>query len=418
MPATPHVLIIGAGLAGLACARQLSLVGLSCTILEASDGVGGRVRTDHVDGFQLDRGFQVFLSGYPEAQRTLDYPALKLRAFHPGALVRYGGRFHRISDPFRRPQDLFHTLMSPIGSLRDKLRILRLRWDALHQRVCAPTGGASRRTQQVLQEYGFSPAMLTRFFQPFLGGVFLDEALQAPCWLFEFVWAAFSRGTIALPEQGMGAIAVQLAAALPAGSIRLSATVDHVEGNRVTLESGERLVGDAVVLATDYAAAAKLRGAAPIAMSARHASTLYFDAAMSPVRRPWLIVNGDGSGPVQTFCVLSEVAPTYAPPGRSLIAVNLRSSVATAMGDRRQAVLEQLREWFGAPVNAWRHVRTDEISGALPPLALLHAPHTVGSPRTTSGLYLCGDYCESGTLDGALVSGRKTAEALSATHYT
>ncbi len=122
--------------------------------------------------FQLDRGFQVFLSGYPEARRVLDYPALKLRPFHPGALVRYAGRFHRISDPLRRPQDLSPPLTSPIGSLGDKLKILGLRQDALNQRLCGRVGGGERTTMEALQAYGFSPAMQERFFRPFLSGVF------------------------------------------------------------------------------------------------------------------------------------------------------------------------------------------------------------------------------------------------------
>jgi phytoene dehydrogenase-like protein len=133
MSANPRVIIVGAGLAGLACARHLSQAGFACSLLEASDAVGGRVRTDRVDGFQLDRGFQVFLTGYPEAGRMLDYPALQLQPFHPGAMVRYAGGFHRISDPLRRPQDLLSTMMSPIGSFGDKLKVLRLRRDALRR---------------------------------------------------------------------------------------------------------------------------------------------------------------------------------------------------------------------------------------------------------------------------------------------
>lgn len=126
---TPRVLIIGAGLAGLACARGLAETGLACTVLEGSDGVGGRARTDRIEGFQLDRGFQVFLTGYPEARRTLDYASLDLQPFHPGALIRYAGRFHLVSDPLRRPQDLMQTWLSLVGSLGDKFRVLRLRRD-------------------------------------------------------------------------------------------------------------------------------------------------------------------------------------------------------------------------------------------------------------------------------------------------
>lgn len=412
MSATARVIIVGAGLAGLACARQLVRHGLSCTVVEASDEVGGRVRTDRVDGFQLDRGFQVFLTGYPEARRVLDYPALKLRPFHPGALVRYAGRFHRISDPLRRPQDLFSTLTSPIGSFSDKLNILRLRHDALNQRLCGRVGGGERTTMEALQAYGFSPAMQERFFRPFLSGVFLDQSLSSPCQLFEFVWAAFSRGAIALPQMGMGAIAGQLAASLPVESMRLRTPVAQLDGTQVVLASGERLSAEALVLATDYATAATLRGKPVPTAPGRPATSLYFEAPAPPVRGPWLIVNGEQEGPVGTACVLSEVAPSYAPPGRAVISVSLSDQTTPGNGNQQEAVRKQLRDWFGAEVDAWRHLRTDHISRALPPIAQLSARNGKTSPRLRAGLYQCGDYCETGTLDGALLTGRKAADAI------
>lgn len=389
MSATPRIIIIiGAGLAGLACARALSGRGLSCTILDASDEIGGRVRTDRVDGFQLDRGFQVFLSGYPEAQATLDYPALKLQTFHPGALVRYAGRFHRVSDPFRRPQDALATAMSSIGSLRDKLTMLKLRQDALHRQLSTRAGGGAQTTLEALQAYGFSSAMQERFFRPFLGGVFLDQSLSTPCGVFEQVWAAFSYGAIALPREGMGAIARQLAEEIPKATIRLRAPVACLDGGRVVLASGERLDSAAVVLATDYATAA------------------------APVRGPWLMVNGDGQGPIGTASVLSEVSPAYAPAGRALVAVSLADQSTSDSPELLAAVRRQLCDWFGRQAEDWRHLRTDCIDRALPPLSVLAVQNGVGQPRIRPGLYHCGDYCASGTLDGALRSGRQAAEAL------
>lgn len=180
---TPQVLIIGAGLAGLACARHLTNAGLACTILEASDGIRGRVRTDRVEGFQLDRGFQVFLTGYPEARKSLNYAELNIMPFHPGALVRYAGRVHVMSDPLRRPQDLPQMLLGPIGPLADKFRMLRVRRDTF----CSKMRHSPQSTHDMLKAYGFSDAMLTRFFRPFLSGVFLETELRTPCWIFELV---------------------------------------------------------------------------------------------------------------------------------------------------------------------------------------------------------------------------------------
>lgn len=412
MSASARVIIVGAGLAGLACAGHLVRRGVACTVVEASDEVGGRVRTDRVNGFQLDRGFQVLLTGYPEAANVLDYPTLHLQSFHPGALVHYGGRFHRISDPVRRPQDVLSGLMSPIGSLRDKLTTLRLRQDALNHRVCAQAGGGNRTTLEALASYGFSAAMRERFLRPFLGGVFLDQSLSTPCPIFEFVWAAFSRGAIALPQAGMGAIPAQLASSLPVGSLHLHTPVTQLDGKQVVLASGERLSADAVVLATDYATAATLRGEPIPAAPSRQSTTLYFDAPTPPVRGPWLLLNGDQQGPIGTACVLSEVAPSYAPAGRALISISLSDQTGSVQENLQGIVRAQFREWFGASVDGWRHLRTDHISRALPPIAYLADKNGAGSPRLKPELYQCGDYCETGTLDGALLSGRQAADAI------
>ncbi len=380
-------------------------------VLEASDGIGGRVRTDRVEGFQLDRGFQVLLTGYPEARKALNYGMLDLMPFHPGALIRYGGRFHVLSDLFRRPRDLVQTLVGPIGSLADKLRMLRMRRDALQQRLCSEMGDPARPTYEVLQAYQFSDAMVTRFFRPFLSGVFLETALTTPCWVFELVWGAFCRGATALPRDGMGAIARQLADSLPPGTIRLNEAVQHIQGPSVVLESGEQLTGDVLVLATDDATATRLRGEHVPTPSARGSMTLYFDAPAAPQRGPWLMLNGEGTGMVRTLCVLSEAAPSYAPTGRALISVTTTEQIG-AHDDAPRAVRQFLQSWFGSQVDEWRHLRTDHIHRALPPIELLSPGNRVAQPRAAAGVYLCGDYRESGTLDGALLSGRKAAEAI------
>jgi phytoene dehydrogenase-like protein len=408
---TPQVLIIGAGLAGLACARRLTNAGHACTVLEASDGIGGRVRTDRVEGFQLDRGFQVLLTGYPEAREMLNYPALNLMPFHPGALIRHAGRVHVMSDPFRRPQDLPQMLLGPIGSLADKFRMLRMRRDALQQRLCSHMRDPALPTRDVLQTYGFSDAMVTRFFRPFLSGVFLEAELSTPCWIFELVWAAFCRGATAVPRDGMGAIAQQLASALPPGTIRVNHAVQQIQGLSVLLESGERLTTCVLVIATDDETASRLRGEHVPSASARGSMTLYFDAPVAPQRGPWLMLNGEGDGVVRTVCVLSEAAPSYAPPGRALISVTATGQDDTHE-DISQAVRLYLRSWFGSQVDEWRHLRTDRIFRALPPIDVLSPDYRTASPRAAVGLYLCGDYRESGTLDGALLSGRKAAESI------
>lgn len=209
----------------------------------------------------------------------------------------------------------------------------------------------------------------------------------------------------------MGAIAQQLAAPLPLETMRVNQAVQHIQGSNVVLESGEQLTGDVLVIATDDATAARLRGQ-PIAGSAtRSSTTLYFDAPASPQCGPWLILNGEDHGLVRTLCVLSEAAPSYAPIGRALISVTTTQQMA-AGDDFPEAVRRFLKSWFGSQVDEWRHLRTDQIYRALPPLELLSPGNRTAAPRAAPGLYLCGDYRESGTLDGALLSGQKTAEGI------
>ena len=190
----PDVVIVGAGLAGLCCARELVQRGVGCVLLEASDGVGGRMRTDLVDGFRLDRGFQVFLTSYPEAQRILDFNKLQLRPFLPGALVRFHGRFHELTDPWRRPFAAIRSVWSPIGSLADKLRIASLRHQSLRgtseQRFLDP----EITSLELLQRCGFSESMIDRFLKPFFGGIFLDPRLQTSSRMLHFVFRMLSTG--------------------------------------------------------------------------------------------------------------------------------------------------------------------------------------------------------------------------------
>ncbi|MEM9667041.1 MAG: FAD-dependent oxidoreductase, partial [Bacteroidota bacterium] len=182
------VLIIGGGLAGLSCARVLQHQGVSYTLMEASDALGGRVRTDEVDGFLLDRGFQVLLTAYPETERQLDYQRLGLRSFYDGALVFTGRGFQRVADPRRQPSAAWSTLRASVGSVADKLRILRLRQAVTRPPLQTLFERPETSTLDALRtRYGFSDTMIERFFRPFFGGIFLDQSLAASSRMFEFV---------------------------------------------------------------------------------------------------------------------------------------------------------------------------------------------------------------------------------------
>jgi phytoene dehydrogenase-like protein len=413
MISLPEVVIVGAGLAGLSCARHSGEHGIACQILEAAEDVGGRVRTDQVEGFLLDRGFQVLLTAYPEAQRVLDYPALDLRPFYPGALVRFNGQFHRVADPWRRPVDALTTVFSPIGTFWDKCAVARLRHRVRTGSIEELLQRPETSTFDALRNAGFSEAMIERFFRPFFGGVFLDRDLRTTSRMLEFVFRMFSQGAIAVPARGMGAVAQQLASRLPPGTVRTATPVKGLQDGVVSLASGERLQPRAMVIATDGATAAQLLGERSIPPS-QTVTCLYFSSPKAPLDEPVLILNGERRGIVNSVCVISAVAPTYAPLNAALVSVTVLGE--PPLGDRalETAVRSHLATWFGNDVRyQWRHLRTYRIPYALP---RQYPPSQVGVGdirHVRPGLVVCGDRYGTASINGALQSGRSAAEAIS-----
>jgi phytoene dehydrogenase-like protein len=401
-----QVVIIGAGIAGLCCALRLQEKNIPCVVLEAADAPGGRVRTDMVDGFLLDRGFQVLLTAYPEARRLLDYKALGLRTFAPGALVRVQGKLHRVSDPFRQPWTLPSTLLAPIGSLADKLAIVRLRSHVRQGTVEEIWSRPETSSLEALQGFGFSPRMIDSFFRPFFGGIFLETELATSSRLLEFVFRMFSEGHAALPAAGIGAIPEQLAARLTPGTIRLGARVEILSEGKVVLRRGERVPAAAVVIATE--ATRLLPDLHPPAF--HDTACLYFAAARAPVAKPLLVLNGEGGGPVDNLCVPSAVSPTYAPAGQALISATVIGAADAEEKALEHEVRRHLTSWFGITVADWRHLRTYRIPLALPARKSLE-PAAL-PVRRKPGIYVCGDHRETPSLQGAMMSGRRAAEAV------
>lgn len=405
-----RVVVIGAGMAGLCCALELQSQGISSVVLDAAGTPGGRVRTDKVEGFLLDRGFQVLLTAYPEARRVLDYRALGLRSFLPGALVRTGGRFHLVADPFRRPWAALSSLRAPVGSLHDKLLIPRLRSRVLQGSPEEIWTRPETTTAEALRGFGFSERMIDSFFRPFFGGIFLETALASSSRLFEFVFRMFSVGRAALPSGGMGAIPAQLAGRLTPGTLRLNARVQAIGEGEVFLEKGERLRAAAVVIATDSTEAARLLP--ELHPPGWHGTAcLYYAADRDPVGKPVLVLNGEGEGPIDNLCVPSTVAPSYAPAaGKALVSVSVTGAGEANERELESEVRKHLTTWYGPRVSDWKHLRTYRIPRALPARRSLE-PAAL-PVRRRPGTYLCGDHRETPSLQGAMVAGRRAAEAV------
>lgn len=413
MAAPWDVIVVGAGLAGLTAAIHLQNAGMSVRVLEAQDGAGGRVRTDSVGGFRLDRGFQVLLTAYPECRRHLDYEELDLHPFEPGALIRSGGQFLRMADPWRRPTLALETALKAPGTLLDKLRVAGLRARATQGTLADVFRRPETSSLQLLREIGFSSAFLDQFFRPFFGGIFLGRDLGTSSRMLEFVFRLMAQGEQVLPAGGMQAISDQLASNLEDGTVEYNAPVRTLRERGVVLQDGRELdAGVAVVLATDGPAAARMTGGKVTLPTSRAVTCLYYAAAKSPVDGPWLVLNGERhGGPVNNLCVPSAVAPGYAPEGQALVSVSV---LGIPSGDDRtldEEVRRQLGAWYGrGEVRDWELLRVYRIRHAQPEQApgfLLRR-----RSRVASGWYACGDHLETASLHGAMLSGRRVARAI------
>jgi phytoene dehydrogenase-like protein len=404
---SPDVLIVGAGLAGLCCARRLQTAGVTFQILEASDGIGGRVRTDVVDGFRLDRGFQVLLTAYPEAKLQLDFDRLDLYVFESGVRVELDGGSCHIADPARHPNRFFSTLAAPVGRLGDKWKLRRLAGKLKQRGVEQTFARSDMTTLQLLKRRGFSSGMLDRFFRPLFGGVFLDPQLSVSCRYFDFLFKMIAEGEAALPGLGMQAIPGQLAERFPAGAVRLDTRVQSVEEGRVRLESGETLQAERVVVATEGPAAFEL-GLPVETVRSRGVTCLYFAAPEPPLHGPVLVLNGS-RGQINSLAVLSEVAPSYAPPGKALVSVTVPGVPTRDPQQILIPVREQLRRFYGRAVEKWKPLKTYLIPHALPVVEKLE---WCKPARLSPNLYVCGDWRATPSINGAMESGRRAAEEL------
>ncbi|MET9069587.1 NAD(P)/FAD-dependent oxidoreductase [Streptosporangium sandarakinum] len=402
MPET--VVVVGAGLAGLACAVRLHAAGVPVRVVEAEDEVGGRVRTDVVDGFRLDRGFQVFNTAYPEARRVLDIGALDVRPFSSGLIVFDAGRRERIMLPWRHPGHALSGVLAGVGSLRDKAALAALTARDMALPAGVLRGGAERTTEEELRRRGVSPEMVEKLFRPFLAGVVLERGLETSSRFFHLLWRSFARGTIGLPALGMGRIPAQLAGRLPDGAVVLGAPVAAVTGEGVETAEGAEIPARAVVVATDPAAAARLVPGLRVP-EMRSVTTFYHAAPRSPLGEPTQVI--DAEGHVTDTVVVSDAAPAYSGDGRALVSTSVLGVLSAADEPRVRA---RLAEVYAADTSSWEHLATYPIRAALP---AMRPPFPLRRPvRLAPGRYVCGDHRDTGSIQGALVSGRRAADAV------
>ncbi len=406
-----EVIIIGGGLAGLTAGRALQQKGISFQILEATDSVGGRVKTDVVDGYRFDRGFQVLLTAYPEAQKWLDYKKLNLKTFLPGAmLLMPDGSTQRIGDPLRDPSSLFATVFSSAGGLGDKFKILSLKTRLNQMSIEQIFEQKEKTTAAALKEdYGFSQKMIDRFFQPFFAGIFLENELMTSRRMFDFVFKMFGEGDGAIPNLGMEEISKQLADPI-SDSIKTNARVSKIEGQTVFLSDGSKLSAPNIILATEATGLVK-----EFASAKKEFQTtvhLHFAADKSPIEKPIIALNTSKNRLTNNICVISKVAPGYAPERKNLVSISVVGKPNYSEKEIIQNARKELKNWFGNEVENWNHLKTHEVNYALPNQKSVSHETTSNNLKIRDGLYLAGDWNFNGSINAAMRSGRLAAEAI------
>lgn len=421
----PPVIVVGAGVAGLVCAIELIKAGQDVLVLEASDGVGGRIRSDWHDGYIFDRGFQVVLDAYPALRRHVEIERLDVGAFDNGALLWTGSRLVPLADPFRHPGNLLRDLTTRIIPFSDKLRLgawaaktLAARWETAADAAGDPATDIT--SEEALWEQGFSRAFVERFARPFWGGISLDPSLSTSAGELRFTFKMFLQGRAVLPAQGMQALPNLLHAQLPMGTVRLNHPVEGIEisDGRVTgvRARGSVIPASAVVVAADGPSARKLTGIERLPREDESVGcvTVYLSGKRNPELGKRLVLDSTGRLTINQIAPISTVQPTYAPSGRYLISAQIIGEAAANPDDEALAwhARQDTVRILGHAPDDWRVrkvVRVPFSQFAQPPGIYGRLP---GITTDVEGLFLAGEAVVDSSCNGAMTSGERAANVV------
>jgi phytoene dehydrogenase-like protein len=403
------VVVVGAGIAGLICARELHRAGVYVMLIEASDRIGGRLKTDVVEGFKLDHGFQVYLPAYPVAAQQLNLDALELGSYGQGAAV-FDGKATYVLDSNAGFLQRLKMAKMPVFPLADKLRSAKWMEGLKYGASLAHLGSMKDETaESYLRNKGFGDEFIDRFARPFYGGIFLDRTLSFSAKQLVFVSKMIAMEGATSPAEGIQSIAAQVAEEVPSYLIRHSTRVSEiiVEKGRATgvrLDTNEVIDAEAVVVATDWPTAAALTGGdAPKEFLS--ATTAYFEVPRQ-IAGNFLAINGSGQGIVNHVAPVSAAQPACAPAGKHLAAATILGLPTETDEELAEKIKREVDAWAPeAGALMWRHLRTYRIPKAQMPQPVGFEAHTPSNVTGTAGLFVAGEFTENGSIEGAVRSG-------------
>ena len=401
---SPSIHIIGGGISGLIAARVLEEHGLSATIIEASDRLGGRVKTDVVDGYSLDHGFQVLLTAYPAAKKYLDFDALELQEFLPGSAIFKNGKQKIIGDPLRNLSLLLPTLFSGIGTVNDKLKILALNRRLKKKSIQNIFAEKEQTTHAYLENIGFSEAIITDFFTPFFSGIFLENKLETSSRMFEFVYKMFGEGNAALPKDGIQAIPKQLFEKLKNTTCVFNTKVKSVENGSIKLESGETLKSNFTIIATQASGlVSNLKNQATLWKSC---DTLYFEIAKREIKKPLIGLIAMHNALINNIFYHTSLQ-TSATATKELLSVTVIDKQNLTNKQLVTEVQKELKELCN--INSCTFIKQYNITMALPNLQDIQYEMLPSETRLTETIFLAGDTQLNGSLNAAMIAGERAA---------
>ena len=399
--------IVGAGISGLVAAKVLEDKGFEPIILEATDRVGGRVKTDVVNGYQLDHGFQVLLTAYPAAQKYLDYKALNLQRFMSGAAIFKKSKASIIGDPLRDISLLFPTLFSGIGSVKDKLKVLKLNHYLKKKSLEEIFNSKSQTTKSYLMDYGFSDEMIKQFFKPFFSGIFLETELETSSRMFEFVYKMFGEGDAAIPKAGIEAIPKQLCQNLKHSTFKFNTKVNRLSNGIIKLEDGTELPSDFTIIATDSTHLLDEKTGPSIEW--KSCDTLYFETETRVIQKPLIGLVALQGALVNNIFYHSSLE-SASKPNKELLSVTVIDRQGLSDKELIQKVEKELKAHCG--ITGCNFIALYQIPKALPKLKDLKYAISPKHSSPNSTVFLAGDTLLNGSLNAAMISGETAANEL------